>query len=350
MATYDGLFRATGLEGWCNAGGPSTGPLTMAEIIARANGSQVEGAPAPAVPLMETPFPSLDTLHISCGAIPRSRDMTEAVEQGFLSIKTPLKFVFDPLTQPLSWTLDGALALFQATPWFIMIPILVATTWFASKKVGVTAFVALAFLFMGFIDFYDDAIATLSIVFVCTIICVLLGVPVGIAMSRSNLLQRLTIPVLDMLQTLPSFVYLVPLIYLFSVTESKLYGIAIILYAIVPVIRLTDLGIRLVDKDVIEAADAFGMSPRQKLWGVQVPLALPNIMAGINQTIMMSLAMVVIASLVSAPGLGVKVLAGIRSLDLGVGLVAGFCIVLLAVLLDRSTKAALGRIDASDRG
>ncbi len=173
--------------------------------------------------------------------------------------------------------------------------------------------------------------------------------PIGIAMSRSNLLQRGTIPILDMLQTLPTFVYLVPLIFLFSVTESKLYGIAIILYAIVPVIRLTDLGIRLVDKDVIEAADAFGMSSRQKLWGVQIPLALPNIMAGINQTIMMSLAMVVIASLVSAPGLGVKVLAGIRNLELGVGLVAGFCIVLLAVLLDRATKAALGRIDTSAR-
>ena len=115
----------------------------------------------------------------------------------------------------------------------------------------------------------------------------------------------------------------------------------------VPVVRLTDLGIRLVDKDVIEAADAFGMTSRQKLFGVQIPLALPNIMAGVNQTIMMSLAMVVIASLVSAPGLGVLVLRGIRSLELGTGLVAGFGIVLLAILLDRVTKAALERIDAS---
>ena len=349
MATYDGLFRATGLEGWCNEG-KTEGPMTMAEMMARANGTQVEGAPAPSVPLMETPFPSLDTLNKSCGSIPRSRDMTEAVEQGFLAIKNPLKVVLDPVTQPLSWMLDWSLDLFQATPWFIMIPILIAATWFATRKVGVSLLVAFSFLFMAFIDYYDDAIKTLSIVFVCTIISILLGVPIGIAMSRSNILQRATIPVLDMLQTLPTFVYLIPLIFLFSVTESKLYGIAIILYAIVPVIRLTDLGIRLVDKDVIEAADAFGMSDRQKLWGVQVPLALPNIMAGINQTIMMSLAMVVIASLVSAPGLGVKVLAGIRNLELGVGLVAGFCIVLLAVLLDRSTKAALSRIDASDRG
>ena len=150
-----------------------------------------------------------------------------------------------------------------------------------------------------------------------------------------------------MLQTLPSFVYLIPLIFLFSVTESKLYGIAIIMYAIVPVIRLTDLGIRLVDKDVIEAADAFGMSKRQKLFGVEIPLALPTIMAGINQTIMMALSILVIASLVSAPGLGVLVLRGIRNLELGVGLIAGFCIVLLAVMLDRVSKKALARLNAS---
>jgi len=165
-------------------------------------------------------------------------------------------------------------------------------------------------------------------------------------MSRSDRLQAGVIPILDMLQTLPAFVYLIPLIFLFSVTEPKLYGIAIILYAIVPVVRLTDLGIRLVDRDVIEAADAFGMTDHQKLWKVQVPLALPNIMAGVNQTIMMSLSMVVIASLVSAPGLGVLVLRGIRNLELGVGLVSGLGIVVLAVILDRTTKLALARISA----
>jgi glycine betaine/proline transport system permease protein len=176
---------------------------------------------------------------------------------------------------------------------------------------------------------------------------VIFGVPIGIAMSKNDTLQKGTIPVLDLLQTLPTFVYLIPLIFLFSVTESKLYGIAIILYAIVPVIRLTDLGIRLVDKDVIEAADAFGMTSRQKLFKVEIPLALPNIMAGVNQTIMMSLAMVVIASLVSAPGLGVLVLRGIRNLEIGVGLIAGLGIVLLAVMLDRASKAALNRVDVS---
>jgi glycine betaine/proline transport system permease protein len=210
--------------------------------------------------------------------------------------------------------------------------------------------VAASFALLGFIDHLDSVVQTLSIIFVCTSISVVLGVPLGIAMSKSDRFQKATLPVLDLLQTLPSFVYLIPLIFLFSVTESKLYGIAIILYAIVPVIRLTDLGIRLVDRDVIEAADAFGMTNRQKLIGVEMPLALPNIMAGINQTIMMSLAMVVIASLVSAPGLGVLVLRGIRNLELGVGLVAGLGIVLLAVVLDRVSKAALDRVDKSKAG
>ena len=349
MAFYDGLIETLGLSNWCgeaDAGGG--GPVTMAELLARANGGGAD-APEPDVPLLETPFPSLDTLHRSCDAIPRTRDMTEAVEQGFINIKDGLKFVLDPLTTPLGWLLDASLDLFQATPWFIMIPLLMLLTWVTARSVGVLVLVTLSFLFMAFIDHYNEAIQTLSIIFVCTIFSVVLGVPIGIAMSKSNTMQRIAIPILDMLQTLPTFVYLIPLIFLFSVTESKLYGIAIILYAIVPVIRLTDLGIRLVDKDVIEAADAFGMSNWQKLTGVQVPLALPNIMAGINQTIMMSLAMVVIASLVSAPGLGRLVLRGINNLELGVGLVAGFCIVLLAVLLDRATKAALGRINSSEQ-
>ena len=237
----------------------------------------------------------------------------------------------------------------QAVPWFVMIPLLMAITFAVGRSLKLVGLVALVFGFLAFIDFYEHTMQTLAIIFVCAFICVLLGVPIGIAMSRSDRVQRTMIPILDMLQTLPPFVYLIPLIFLFSVTEPKLYGIAIILYAIVPVVRLTDLGIRLVDKDVIEAADAFGMTNRQKLYKVQIPLALPNIMAGVNQTIMMSLAMVVIASLVSAPGLGVLVLRGIRSLELGVGLLSGLGIVLLAIILDRVTKAALARINAAQK-
>ena len=339
MAHYEGVFDALGLRDWCDAN-KTEAPMSMAQLLAQTQGNDADITDGEVLP-----FPSLDVLHEACARIGQTRDLTAGLEEGFLSIRNELKLILDPITQPLSWLLDGALWLFTATPWFIVVPLLVLVTWLVSRSIGVTVFVAASFLFLGFIDHLDVALQTLSIIFVCTSLSVAIGVPIGIAMSRSNTLQRSIVPVLDLLQTLPTFVYLIPLIFLFSVTESKLYGIAIILYAIVPVIRLTDLGIRLVDRDVIEAADAFGMTKRQKLWGVQLPLALPNIMAGVNQTIMMSLAMVVIASLVSAPGLGVLVLRGIRNLELGVGIVAGFGIVLLAVILDRASKAALGRID-----
>ncbi len=343
MAYYDGVFNALGLREWCDAD-KKEGPLSMAELMSRARGEDsVERD------WWDIPFPSMDALNDACGKFPQSRDLTKGVEDGFLAIKDGLRVVLDPLTQPLSWILQYALEIFQVTPWWVMVPILMAVVYVASKSFKLVAFVTACIAFLAAIDHYDYAMQTLAIIFVCAFLCVLIGVPIGIAMSRSDTMQRITIPILDMLQTLPPFVYLIPLIFLFSVTEPKLYGIAIILYAIVPVIRLTNLGIRLVDKEVIEAANSFGMTDRQKLFGVQIPLALPNIMAGVNQTIMMSLAMVVIASLVSAPGLGVLVLRGIRNLELGVGLVSGLGIVLLAIILDRVTKAALDRVNAAQK-
>jgi len=342
MATYDFLFDSLGLRAWCGSGETGDGPLSMADLLAKANGPKESS-------IWDLPFPSLDALNDSCGRVAQSRDLTKGVENAFLAIKNPLQFVLDPITQPLSWVLECALYSFEVTPWWLMFPILMLVVFLVSRSLQMVGLVVACLGFLALIDHYDYAMQTLAIIFVCAFLCVLMGVPIGIAMARSNTLQRLTIPVLDMLQTLPAFVYLIPLIFLFSVTEPKLYGIAIILYAIVPVIRLTDLGIRLVDEEVIEASDSFGMTDRQKLFGVQIPLALPNIMAGVNQTIMMSLAMVVIASLVSAPGLGVLVLRGIRNLELGVGLVSGLGIVLLAIILDRVTKAALNRINAAQK-
>lgn len=335
MTLYDKLFSFLGLSDWCKSENKAI--ISLKDLSAQAAGKEASG------PFF--PIPSLDNLNESCSRVIKSRDVTNGIEEGFLAAKPVLKTVLDPITQPLSWMLDGALWVFESTPWFIMVPILVAISWYVSHSRSVTIFVAISIMLLAFVDHYDETMQTLSIVFVCTTISVVFGVPIGIAMSNSDRLQRSLLPLLDLLQTLPTFVYLIPLIFLFSVTESKLYGIAIILYAIVPVIRLTDLGIRLVDYEFIEAADAFGMNDRQKLTRVKLPLALPNIMAGVNQTIMMSLAMVVIASLVSAPGLGVNVLRGIRNLELGVGIIAGIGIVLLAVILDRVSKAALKRID-----
>ena len=338
MAFYDSLFNAFGLREWCDASAGSA-KMTMASLLAKTNPDAADEGPV-------FPFPSMDELYKACPSFPQSREFTAGVEEVFLNVKDVLKTVLDPLTQPLSWLLEGALFIFLAAPWWIVVPLILMFVWYVCRSVAVTTFVTVSFAFLAFIDHLDDALQTLAIIAVCTGICIMLGVPVGIAMAKSNRFQRSLLPLLDLLQTLPTFVYLIPLIFLFSVTEPKLYGIAIIVYAIVPVIRLTDLGIRLVDQDVVEAANAFGMSSRQKLLGIELPLALPNIMAGVNQTIMMSLAMVVIASLVSAPGLGVLVLRGIRNLELGVGLIAGLGIVLLAVILDRVSKAAIARVSS----
>ena len=334
MVAFEKFFSLVGLSEWCSTGEKQT----LLNLNSLKNQAQS---------WWEIPFPSLDNLHKACSAIPQSRDLTASLEDGFLFLRPALRMVLDPLTQPLSWLLEWALYAFTNIPWWILLPIFIVVTQWSAKSWKVTSFVLICILFYLATDYYIYAMQTLAIIFVCTILCVLIGVPIGILMARSNLFQRMLVPVLDMLQTLPTFVYLILLIFLFKITEPKLYGLAIILYAIVPVIRLTDLGIRLVDKDVIEAANAYGMTKRKLLFDVQIPLALPNIMAGVNQTIMMSLAMVVIASLVSAPGLGTLVLDGINNLRLGVGFMAGIGIVLLAIILDRVSKSALARINTS---
>ena len=334
MLSYKNIFDSLGLREWCDET-KSNSLMSLSQL----RGDIIEW--------WELPFPSLDNLHKACSAIPQTRDLTSSLEAGFLMIRPSLRLVLDPLTQPLSWALEYTLLFFTAMPWWVLVPLILLSAQFATKSFRITFLVAICFVFFLFIDHYEYAIQTLSIIFVCTVLCTLIGIPIGILMSKKDLAQRMITPVLDMLQTLPTFVYLIPLIFLFKITEPKLYGLAIMFYSIVPVIRLTNLGIRLVDKNLIEAADAYGMTARQKLMKVEIPLALPNIMAGVNQTIMMSLAMVVIASLVSAPGLGTLVLDGINNLRLGVGFVAGFGIVILAVILDRISKTALARIDES---
>lgn len=343
MAFYDSLFDRLGLRGWCNSVS-ADGPMSMADLLKRKT-----GAGATEQSWFDAPFPSLNALHDACHAIPRTRDLTAGIERTFLAIRAPLKVVLDPLTQPLSWLINAGLRLVEITPWWVLVGVLLLITYVATRSWKIFGFVFAAIFLLGFVDHLNPALQTMAIVLTCTIICIVLGIPIGILMARSNRTEGIVTPVLDMLQTLPSFVYLIPLIFLFPVTEPKLYGIAIILYAIVPVIRLTNLGIRMVDGGVGEAADAFGMDGWQKLVKVELPLALPSIMAGVNQTIMMALSMVVIASLVSAPGLGVLVLRGINNLELGVGLVAGFGIVLLAIVFDRVTKASMERVNATLR-
>ena len=193
-------------------------------------------------------------------------------------------------------------------------------------------------LLIGYFDMWDDTMRTISMIFVCTVLSIAIGLPIGILMSRSDRVQRVVNPVLDVMQTMPSFVYLIPVVMLLGI--GKVPGlIAVVIYAIPPMIRLTNLGIRLVDKDVLEAADAFGSSGWQKLKNVQMPLALPTIMAGINQTIMMALAMVVIASMIGVQGLGQPVLKAIANQYFTLGIFNGLAIVGIAIIFDRVSQA-----------
>jgi glycine betaine/proline transport system substrate-binding protein len=210
--------------------------------------------------------------------------------------------------------------------------------WHATRKVTVALATVGALYAIGAVGLWDKLVQTFALVLVATLVSIIIGVPVGIATARSRWLSRLLTPVLDIMQTLPSFVYLIPVLMFFGLGKVPAL-FATVVYAVPPLIRLTALGLRQVDPDVMEAAQAFGVTRWQMLTRVSLPLARPSIMAGINQTTMMALAMVVVASMIGARGLGEDVLAGIQTLDVGQGLQAGLAIVILAIVIDRITQA-----------
>ncbi len=241
---------------------------------------------------------------------------------------------FDPLLAFLIWFEK----LLLGTPWFIMIGILAVISYLASRSWKLAVSVIVVFCAIGYFGMWEDTMRTMSIILVCTMVAIGLGIPIGIAMARSNRIQSFVTPLLDVMQTMPAFVYLIPVVMLLGI--GKIPGvIAVVIYAIPPVIRLTNLGIRLVDKEVLEAATAYGASPSQRLFGVQLPLAMPTIMAGINQTIMMALAMVVIASMIGVKGLGQPVLKSITNQYFTLGLINGLAIVALAIIFDRVSQS-----------
>lgn len=253
------------------------------------------------------------------------------------------------LSQPLLDFLVFVEQLLRNSPWYLVIAVLAGIAWYCSRRWTLAAGVVLLMLFIGVIGQWDRGMQTLALMIVALIMCLIVGLPVGVLMSMSGRFRKVALPVLDVMQTMPSFVYLIPVVMLFGLGKVPAL-IATIVYAVPPLIRLTDLGIRLVDHSVMEAATAFGATRRQKLLGVQLPLALPNIMAGINQTTMMALSMVVVASMIGARGLGQEVLAGINRLEVGRGLLAGLAIVALAILFDRVTQAYGKRLQYPKQG
>ena len=227
--------------------------------------------------------------------------------------------------------------LLLTTPWPIIILVVAILAWFGSRSWKLVVGSAIAFMLIGYFGMWNDCMATVAIITVCTIICIVIGIPIGVVMSKSNRAEKTILPILDMMQTIPSFVYLVPILMLLGI--GKVPGlIAVCIYALPPVIRLTNLGIREVDKEPLEACDSYGATPFQKLITVQIPLSLPTIFAGVNQTIMMALAMVVIASMIGVKGLGVPILRAISNQYLALGLLNGLAIVFLAIIFDRITQ------------
>lgn len=259
------------------------------------------------------------------------------VDQGLDWLVEHFRAVFQAIRWPIDSTLTGIESTLLAVPDLVMILIFGLLAWQAGgKRLGLGAMISLALV--GLIGAWAEAMVTLALVLTSVVFCIVIGLPTGIWLARSDRAAALIRPVLDAMQTTPAFVYLVPVVMLFGI--GNVPGVVVtIIFALPPLIRLTNLGIRQVPADLVEAARSFGASKKQLLFKVQLPLAMPTIMAGVNQTLMLALSMVVIASMIAVGGLGQMVLRGIGRLDMGLATIGGVGIVLLAIILDRMTQA-----------
>ena len=245
--------------------------------------------------------------------------------------------VFDAISVALEGMIDGILWLLQTPHPFVIIAIFIALTWFLQKNWKVCLGVLLGFTFILNQGYWEETTESLTLILSACVVCMGAGVPIGIAAAHRPKLYRVMVPVLDLMQTLPTFVYLIPAIVFFGI--GMVPGlIATVIFVLPAPIRLTHLGISSAPKALMEAATAFGATPSQKLWKVEMPFAFPQIMAGLNQTIMLSLSMVVIAALVGANGLGVPVVRALNSVNTALGFESGFIIVVVAILLDRMLR------------
>lgn len=247
------------------------------------------------------------------------------------------RWFFQGLKLPVEWTLSGLENGLLALPPLLVMVVITGIAWKASG-IRLAVFTLASLLLIGLLGFWEDTMITLAMVFSSVVFCTILGVPLGICAGRSDRFEAFLRPVLDGMQTTPAFVYLVPIVMLFSI--GNVAGVlATIIFSLPPITRLTALGIRQVHPELVEAALAFGATGSQVLFKVQIPLAMPTIMAGLNQTIMMALSMVVIAALIGAGGLGAPVVLGLNTLDIGLATIGGLSIVLIAIVLDRITQS-----------
>ncbi len=267
-----------------------------------------------------------------------TRALRKSIDSGFEWVVIQFGDVLEAAFLPVLRLLNAIENFLLWVPWYVLIVAFGLLAWSASRSIRVGLGVVAMLFATGVLGLWEPAMATIALMLTATLIAVVIGLPIGIVMSRSDPLRAVMLPVLDIMQTLPIFVYLIPFVMLFG--PGKIPALlATIVFAVPPMIRLTDLGIRQVDAEVIEAVTSFGATPRQRLFTVEIPLALPTIMAGINQTTMMALSMVVIASMIGAGGLGYQVLQGIQRLEVSRGLMAGLGIVFLAIIFDRIAQS-----------
>ncbi|MCY9019725.1 proline/glycine betaine ABC transporter permease [Priestia megaterium] len=248
-----------------------------------------------------------------------------------------IKGFFDVISAIVDGIVSFIVLVLTFPPALILILIVGIVAWFSSKKWSFTILSMIGLLFILNLGYWQETMDTLALVLTSVLISIIVGIPLGIWTSQSEKTARIITPILDFMQTMPAFVYLIPALFFFGI--GVVPGvISSVIFAMPPTIRLTNLGIREVPADLVEAANAYGSTTKQKLFKVQLPLATKTIMAGINQSIMLSLSMVVIASLVGAPGLGAEVYRAVSRLEVGTGFEAGISIVILAIILDRITQ------------
>ena len=249
---------------------------------------------------------------------------------------------FDVITVAIREPMEGIEQLLLWLPWWVVIVISSGVAWrFAGRRIALLLLIGL--LFIGVVALWDDTMTTLAIIVTAVAVSVIIGIPVGILMAKSDRFEVLIRPILDSMQTMPSFVYLLPAVFFFGLGKVPAV-VATFIYAAPPCIRLTNLGIRQVAAEVVEAGKAFGSTGLQLLFKIQLPLAMPTIMAGVNQTVMMALGMVVLASMIGASGLGLQVLLSLERLDVVGGILAGIAIVIVAIMIDRISQASAKRL------
>ncbi|NCD14771.1 MAG: proline/glycine betaine ABC transporter permease [Bacteroidia bacterium] len=272
------------------------------------------------------------------------------IEQGINALEENFSFLWRAIDEGISWTVDNLNGLLQGIPFVLFLLLITFLAYYAKtgsklfKKeglkmgAGLASFVVIGFLLIYLMGYWKDAIHTTTLVLVATFISLLLGIPLGILSARNKTADMIIRPILDFMQTMPAFVYLIPAIFFFSVGNTP--GIiATVIFSLPPAVRLTSLGIKNVPSDVVEAGHAFGATEDQILYKIQLPLAMPTILTGVNQVILLSLSMVVIASMVGARGLGSIVYQGIQQNDIAKGFESGLGIVILAIILDRITQS-----------